>query len=203
MILSGKHKFIFVHVPKTGGMSIKKALYQFSSKENQVANKYLIHKCSIKKHDCALKLRDCIKPKIWKTYYKFAFVRNPFDWVVSFYHYIKKDKKDPRYMLANKLNFKQFMHWFRSASPKKYPARKGQKHYLVDRDGSVLVDFIGRLENFNADFRGVCSKLGINTKIYHVNITKHPHYTTYYDEDTKVCVQAMFAADLAFFEYVF
>lgn len=204
MIFSENKKFIFIHIPKTGGTSVKTALKRVSLKENVVPLKYKTTSSQIRKHDVAIRVRDILNEKIWKSYYKFAFVRNPFDWVVSLYHYIKKDKKDPRYQIANKLNFKDFMRWFDKASSEKYPARLGQKSYITNKKGKIIVNFVGKLENFTEDFSKVCKSLNIkNTYLPRVNITNHKKYTKYYDSDTISLVGRIFKEDLRFLGYSF
>lgn len=204
MIFSEEKRFVFIHIPKTGGMSIKLALKQFSLKENEIPVHHRALSTAVRKHDPAKKVRAVLNLNIWSTYYKFAFVRNPFDWMVSLYHYIKKDKRDPRHMLAQKLTFKEFALWFSKASPKRYPARKGQKSYVTNATGSIILDFVGRLENFNTDFNTICKKLNIkNMAIPRVNTTKHKSYPEYYDEEAQKCVTWMFREDLEFFNYKF
>ena len=67
-----KMKCIFVHIPKTGGVSIGDALFENGSPGHRDVTRY----------------RKIFGRKFW-SYYKFAFVRNPFTRLISTYEYLK------------------------------------------------------------------------------------------------------------------
>ena len=92
-MISHEHKFIFVQINKTGGTSVRHALLPESGRENvhQFAQFY-------KKH--------C--PKVFDKYFKFAFVRNPWDRVVSQYEFRKPPKRFP-VGNTSKMTFEQFV----------------------------------------------------------------------------------------------
>ena len=99
MIISRKHKFIFVHIPKVGGTSIKKCLLPFYDRKKELEKipKGLRSSNVIaRKHAYASVLLQALGKNIWRSYFKFAFVRNPWDWVVSIYHFIRINGRDPR-----------------------------------------------------------------------------------------------------------
>ena len=75
-MINHKHKFIFIHINKCGGTSIDKV---FSGK--------------FRGHKKAFDYKK-LNPKEFENYFKFTFVRNPWDRVVSFYHYQMKRKWD-------------------------------------------------------------------------------------------------------------
>lgn len=70
-----KYKCIFIHVPKVAGSSIERVIYQ--------TDKWLVG------HVKASDYMKFDKDK-FDSYFSFGFVRNPYDRVVSAYHYLKK-----------------------------------------------------------------------------------------------------------------
>jgi len=188
-MINDKHKFIFVHIIKTGGTSIERC---FRAKKVHAFSKIY---------------KKQIGSQKWDNYFKFTFVRNPWDKMVSQYFYIQK-KQEGRY----KLTFREFILAFKSCSESEYINKKGvaikfnpiQLPWILDDDGNCLVDFIGRFENFQDDFNIVCDKIGITRQqLPHKNKSEHKHYTEYYDDETKQIVAEKYAKDIEYFGYKF
>jgi len=202
MIVSHKKKFVFIHIPRTGGTSIRKCIGHF----NEIP--IWLHKSKLgkqtdqrlEKHVKAHTLFSVIGS--YNDYFKFGFVRNPWDWMLSIYLLIKKDKADPRNKMANQVNFKEFVKIFYEYDPKVYPARDGQYSYLYSSNRQ-LVDFIGRFERLKQDFEKVCSKIGITANLPRINSTTHDHYRNYYDRYSRLLVAEMFSKDIEVFRYKF
>ena len=77
-MISHKHKFIFVHIPKTAGRSIEKYLLNFNSMREMQPH-----------HS----VTDYIKRvKNFNSMFKFSFVRNPYERLLSEYFYMKRMK---------------------------------------------------------------------------------------------------------------
>ena len=75
---------------------------------------------------------------------------------------------------------------------------------LFDSDGKKILDFIGKLENYEEDFKFVCKTIGLNQQsLPHRNKTKHKHYSDYYDSSTKKIVEEFYAKDIERFGYQF
>ena len=188
-MVSNKHKFIFVHIIKTGGESIEKF---FQGR---------------KIHKFAKNYKKEVGNKKWNNYFKFTFVRNPWDKMVSQYFYIQKNKKG-----KYNLTFREFILAFQSCPESEYINEKGidvrynpiQLPWILDDNGNCLVNYIGRFENFQQDFNIVCDKIGIpRQKLPHENKSKHNHYTEYYDDETKQIVAEKYAKDIKHFGYKF
>lgn len=78
-----------------------------------------------------------------------------------------------------------------------------QKEFLTDRDGKLMVDFVGRFENLQEDFRHVCKTIGIECSLPHVNRSQHVDYRTYYNDKTIQLVYEHFKEDIEMFGYAF
>lgn len=190
-MINHKHKFIFIHVSKTGGTSIEHALnpnvsLDYSDNSNTTGNTAFKDK-----HWSALKYkREC--PKEYESYFKFAFVRNPWDRLVSNYKwlvYIGKEQLDFKDWIINPTwGFNAYLY----------------SRMLCDNNGNKMVDFIGKFENLQEDFNTVCEKIGIPCQqLPHKNKTDHKHYTKYYNNETRQIVAERYAKDIKCFGYTF
>ena len=153
------------------------------------------------------KLRDEIGPiKDYKEYFKFTFVRNPWDRMVSYFLFKKKNETT----LAS-LTLNQFLNpcrWCKVPSSQVIFLRIGGK------GGSIGADFVGRFENIEEDFQELCSQIfdhiGMEVdkenypKLIHSNKSKRKKlYSDYYNESTKAKAKRLFPKDLQEFGYKF
>jgi chondroitin 4-sulfotransferase 11 len=179
-------KILFVHIPKTGGTSIK-------------TTQFFKSKCEWFLHDFAIKHQK-------ENQDSFCFVRNPYDRLVSAYFFIKnggiRSKDDlERAKRVNKYpDFKTFC--------KHLDEFKNEMHfipqykYVVNNDDNVIVKNILRFENINSDFSEFISKYNLkNNNLPIVNTSKHDHFNNYYDEETKNIVYNFYIKDFKLFNY--
>jgi len=185
-LINHEHKFIFIHINKCGGTTIDE-----------------LFTGEFQGHTKAFEYKK-LNPNEFDNYFSFTFVRNPWDRVVSFYHYQIKRGWD-FYPFDETIPFKKFVkNWL-----KQMPAQTSLNthpcyDWISDKDDNLLVDFIGRFENFQEDFNVVCDKIGIpHQKLPHKNKSKHKHYTEYYDDETKQIVAEKYAKDIEYFGYKF
>ena len=196
-MISHKHKFIFIHIPKAAGSSITNAL-RIPVDGHHPLSKILKNNI----HSIYENRRNCDK------YFKFCFVRNPWDRAVSAFEYMRKggegrnnkdDYRDFKKYFSNPQSFQEFI----KSDTFNEVLRGNQQHFTPMTyyiDGSV--DFIGKFENLQEDFDTICDKIGIpKQKLPHRNKTKHKHYTEYYDEETKQIVAEKYAKDIEYFGY--
>ena len=144
--------------------------------------------------------RHEIGRKQFETYFKFGFVRNPWDRVVSLY------ERNETLQLRNKMSFDQFVEWIQyssSACVQPSPHRY-QLDWFVDPNGTILADFIGKFEQLEADWAFVAQKLGVNPELPHWRANPRArHYTEYYNDRTKQLVADKFRIDIEHFGYEF
>ena len=196
MLISPKHKFAFILNPKTGCTSVYNALKKIEDDEKicgaKVPNdpKDLLH---TKHTPCWEFLKH--HPE-FADYYKFAFVRNPWDRVVSWYFFSKRHKYVERD--TSNVSFDDFVteaYWkdniWANSLLFQYRFTKG-------------CDFIGRTENLQSDVDVVCDKIGIpRVKLGNANKTEHKHYSKYYNWNTREIVADVFADEIDYFDYWF
>ena len=139
------------------------------------------------------------------NFYKFSFVRNPWDWQVSYYHFILKEKDHVRHELVKSLaGFEEYLEWVISTkNPFTKGATKLQKDLITDLEGKIIVDFVGRYETLEADFDLVCKRLNIKASLPCLNKSKHRDYREYYNNRTRKLVEKHFQDDIALFGYTF
>ena len=216
MPISHKHKIIFVHIPKTAGQTIEKSLNIFGEDNNgkSKASMDLLYGILNGKSLQHLTIQEIkkIRESEFRIYKKIAFVRNPFDRIISEYFWRMK------YFGKKIVKFKDFL--VEEVIPRKNGIPKIMKnfykhenivklvddHYMdqhkfiTDNKGNIIVDFIGRFENLNDDFKKACGLELINQKI---QCTKHNNYKEYYDSETKLLVEKCYKKDLELFKYEF
>ena len=212
MPINHKHKCIFVHIPKTGGSSMEcvlgmlppNELYGFEDYNGtkfdnsvgiQMASKGAKLKCL--QHLGAHQIMERYSLDIWGSYFKFAFVRNPFDLVVSNYNYVLQKRKDlhKRYSLTENMSFEDFL--------KSDIYKIKQKNYVCNKNGEIILDFIGRYENIVDDFRYVCKKIDLGFQLPKINESKRKDYREYYSKETKEIVEKTYKDDIELFKYEF
>jgi len=185
-MISDKYKCIFVHIIKTGGISIATAL-DMDKKQ-----------C----HFYASDIKQLVGEKRWNDYFTFTFVRNPWDKIVSQYHY--NGEKFCKRHCGRMLNFEEYVKLL-IANDRIYTTFTPQNlPYIIDGSDDVMVDFIGRFENLEEDFAYICRRLDIvDVKLPQLNISKHKHYSEFYNNETREIIAEKFRKDIKHFNYKF
>ncbi len=201
-MISYSHRFIFIHIYKVAGSSIRKALEKYT--QILPLNRLLI-KLGIQNpyeafshHAKAKDFKARLSRKLWNRLYKFAFVRNPWDWQVSLYYYMLQEPSNHQHNLIKEMrSFDEYIEWRVSQD------LHFQKDFVTDDNGELIVDFVGRYENLLEDFHFVCQNLGINAKLPYINKSKHEDYRKYYNRHTIKLIEEYFQEDIEFFKYTF
>jgi len=189
-----KHKCIFVHIPKSAGTSIVDVLGG-----DTVSRSHLpayIYKTA--------------DPERYEEYFKFTFVRNPWDRVVSTYEYWKQglDQTDGYYknlLLDRYDTFEKFvMDFLDKDSICLHFMLKPQYLYLYDYRENLLVDFIGKFENIDKDSDEIFKRLGIKNTLKKTNSSKRGNYQEYYTKQELIDkVAELYKRDIELFDYKF
>ncbi|MBI84842.1 MAG: hypothetical protein CMJ81_16740 [Planctomycetaceae bacterium] len=223
MIISHEKKFIFFHIPKTGGSSLTWNLRHVADSQQQSPSADLedgwqdaVH-FDGKQHSS---FRDnaglCERHS---DYFKFTFVRNPWDVVLSWY--LALSRKQPESVSPE--NFRRFVvnhlqHFFLvlAKNPVNFLKcrpfgmnrliRKTQTSYITDLQGNVAVDYLARYESYDQEFEYLMKKLQVTNyeqkKVNVANVDKIP-YTDFYDARSKDLVARTYRKDIESFGYDF
>jgi chondroitin 4-sulfotransferase 11 len=155
-------------------------------------------------------MEDC---EDYQNWFKFTFVRNPWDRVISTFHYrkkaIKTRNKNPHWPSREEIKNDDF----KATVLKDLNNKNSATHYLeepcffnwwINSKTISQFDYIGKTETLQEDFDAICRLVKLPPlKLPHKNKTKHKHYTEYYDDETKQIVAEKYAKDIEYFGYKF
>ena len=206
MLLSLSHRFVFVHVNKAAGTSVQRALSPFADEAPRDPLSRLKSKLNVTRdyskrayseHIFAIDLREKLPADVYEGFFKFAFVRNPWDWLVSTYNYLcnTPTHRHHQRVLAMK-SFSEYAN-FEIARNK-----RSQAAFVCD-GSDVIVDFVGRFETLADDFATVCRRLGVSAALPHVNKTQHRGYREHYNDALVDIVAEHWQRDIELFGYQF
>ena len=183
---------LFIHVPKCGGSSIEQQLGVLHGHRSAV---YFRH----------------ADPELFARLYKVALVRNPYDRLVSGFHWMKnhtrgkRDRAWTRDTLAGIDDFEAFAEALGNRAFRQHILRwvhfVPQWYYLCDPKGRILVDHVGRLENFETFAGTLGDRIGRTIANTRVRKSERGDYQSYYTEDSAAIVRDMYRRDFDLFGY--
>jgi hypothetical protein len=232
-VICHPYRCVFIHIPKTGGISVEHVFLDLvgltwdsraplllrGNDDPAKGPPRLAHLTATEYVSLGYLSREQ-----FDAYFKFSFVRNPWDRMVSEYKY----RGHPMRM--------SFKTWLFDHLPPRgftdaYCHLVPQHEFIYDQEGRLLADFVGRYESLQADFDRVCERLGIpHTPLPHENrsldapriqslndVKKrirrwlwtlrprnvYPHYTQYYDDESRARVGQLYRRDIEIFGYAF
>lgn len=211
MMISHSRRFAFLHLPKTGGCSVKVALAPFADDPLSYGPNRWLDRCGIhvnyfapwrckrfRTHTPAAILYRELPPEAFAELFTFAFVRNPWDLLVSSYRFLMRSPTHRRGRLATRLgSFARYVD---------YELARGkllQTRMLTSRHGRLLVDFVGRFETLEGDFTAVCRHLGLAARLPHANASDRVDYRGHYTPALAARVADAFGPDIDRFGYTF
>lgn len=187
-MINKKYNFIHIHITKNAGVSIEK-LFNNPIGDHRTVKAYI----------------NQIGYERYKKYYSFAFIRNPWDKMVSNYEYDKKGGHDGKRKKfgADKLSFKEWLKVLNKYPNKPPKTYMNQYDWLTNHKNELDVDYIGRFENIDDDWKYICDKININMELPHYNKTKEKNYKSYYDDESYEIVKKYYIKDINYFNYEF
>jgi hypothetical protein len=227
MIVSTTQQFVFVHIFKTAGTSVKRAIRRYAMPGWQESANSVLKRIGVAQfgprsrgdHMTASELIGEMELREFNRLFSFAFVRNPWDWELSHYRYICREKQHPSWSQVSSLGgFADYIRW-------RCDGRFQSQQSFLLHDQKLVVDFVGRFENLESDFKFVCDRIGIQSRLPRLNRTRRsgrigifgagskkaestivdegPVYRKHYDDTTRQLVQETYADDIQRFGYSF
>jgi len=192
-----KNSCIFIHIPKTAGISLSKSIFG-----EQIDTNHL----SLRRYRLLFSNNDFF------NYYKFTFVRNPWDKLFSCYRFMKKGGTTPyhlnwkRNVLDEFEDFNAFVKgWIKINNIYSFSHFLPQYWFICLSGIKLKMDFIGRFENLNEDFLIIKEKLKINNELMHLNKSDSVKkiYTDFYNQESIDIVSNIYKEDIELFNYDF
>jgi hypothetical protein len=203
-MISHAHRCIFVHVPRSGGTSIEDAIWPGSRTVDDLWMGFIstfhnpYHTGGLQ-HLPAKMLREVVGADIFEEYFKFSFIRNPWDKAVSQYCYMRR-RPDLRALIGmdEHDDFKTYLRLIRTAAHVQW---EPQHAILCDDAGKLLVDDLGRYETFAIDVARMLARLDMTAPLSHANRSERAPLDHYYDSEAIDMVAEMYAEDIRLFGY--
>lgn len=215
MIISHRHRYIFVHAPKTGGTSLALALEAKIGKVDILIGdtpKAVKRRKRLKgvtasgrlwKHSQLADIYGLVTQSDVEQYFVFTLVRNPWDRIVSYYHWLKVQHfEHPAVLLAQSLDFSGFIH---HEMTRQAFSTAPYASFVTDAQGRERCDLFLRLEAISEDVAKLQSALGLRLPdLTHCNRSdRSANWRQYFSEKDAALVAEICATDIARFAYQF
>jgi len=184
---------IFVHIPKTAGISICKGLFSVDAIGHMPLYYY----------------QTALGKEKYSRYFKFAFVRNPWDRVYSAYSYLRKgglstEDQVWKDTLSRYTDFNDFVtRWLDEDNILLSLHFMPQTHFIKNAQGVIDLDFLGRFETLAQDYETVRSRLGGTPIATHNATATNISYIEAYSQKAIDIVAQVYQRDIELLGYQF
>jgi len=144
--------------------------------------------------------------KYWDDYFKFSFVRNPWDHFLSLYFWVEKNKSSG---ILGKRNQKTFTEFVNQEYNNRYDCLSDWKFTClwdrISENDVCIIDYVARFEDINNEWKIISDKIGIPySKLNKFNSSGiKKNYKDYYTVETKNMVADLYKKDIEKFNYEF
>jgi len=208
MVINDRHRFIFIHVPKSAGTSMMRALQELPGNNRRwsaVSNHEPIRDFHVH-WPGRRSLLDRILHRSPVGYLTFAFVRNPWDRLASLYRYLT-ERKRRKPGVSGLTSFADFLDqaaqgvaWINGLH-----SFRNQVDFFRDAEGRMAIDFVGHYEHLADDVMALADRLGVPIRLPHLNQSSHAgrDYRRDYSDRLAEFVRERFTRDVDQFGYEF
>ena len=155
------HKFIFVHIPKTGGIAVLKSLVGSLGAGHSNMTWY----------------KDHLSVSQYRTFLKVTIVRDPIERFISAINFLalgglnEEDKKWSVAHYTSGFDINQYVQFSLEQHISTYVHLRSQSSFLKDDTGAIDMDFIGRFETLEQDYQHICQLLSVRKPLLRKNVT--------------------------------
>lgn len=214
MIISPGRNYIFVHIPKTGGTSLALALEGRAMRDDILIGDTpkakrrrrrindVTSKGRLWKHSTLSDITGLVSEDFVKSAFCFTLVRNPWDRMVSYYHWLRfQNFGHPAVARAKAVGFSEFLNTAEVQAPLR---ALDYSSYMQTVDGRENADLFIRLERFADDTSTLWEHLGFRLDLPHENRSaRDDDYRAYYDDSDAELLARLCAKDIDRFGYQF
>ena len=148
-------------------------------------------------HISVQQLKLHLREDIWNSYFKFSFVRNPYDRFISTYFFLNRQQlvpgRDETPHMKEAIQYRPYNSMLLVAP---------QHRLIAERDGAIGVDYVARYEDIQSAYERICVKIGIPSKVLtQKNSSEHKPSRTYYDNELRKVVSEFYRTDFDFLGY--
>ena len=196
MPINRQHKLLFIHIPKNGGTSIEK-FFNMMGKDSFYGSNTITESGVLysPQHLTPDLLQKYLDKDIYNTYFKFSFVRNPYDKVKSEFFWRQRIGD-----INTNTDFKKWVFNFygKIDNDHKLPQYK----YIFNDNGEKVVNFVGKVENINQDFAKLLDIINYPKKesLSKENINKN-RKSVIFDQEIKEKIVDIYSEDFKLFGY--
>lgn len=191
MIICHSHQFIFIHIQRTGGSSIINLLKKQLKEDVEILTQHGNAKSPVN-----YLLED------FKDYFTFAFARNPWDRILSWYLLINQSSHQS--LEEERLKYERFLTLDLAAAKGDSEFHYNQLDYLSDNEGKLLTRKIYRFEDYEREVDNMHKDLNLNlVDIPRMNNSIEKDYKAYYTLKSREIIAAKCKKDIEYFGYMF
>ena len=183
---------LFVHIPKTAGVSVKKAVYGHHYRGHRTVEVY----------------RTLLGDDVFEETFTFTFVRHPYSRLASAFQFLRQGGMTPEDQswadahLSAANDFQDFVLNYLTRELAGSKIHFWPQSKFVKNSGRIAVDFIGRFESLQEDFDELCQISGLDATLPHANATPQSQdYCSLYDPQMRRVVQRVYESDFDTFDY--
>ncbi len=182
-------KVLFLHIPKTGGVTIQDGLQKSNALKKNLGHKLAKNIISEYGDDIILTV-----------------VRNPYDRLFSVFEFYQKKERHPSLHISDNVTFEEFILSFEKEYYRKKSPHFTCCEYITDNSGNILVTDFLRFENLDEDYKFFCVKYNIpEFKLEKKNVNPFKNEKidkeTLYTPTMRKIVERIFRNDLDTFDY--
>lgn len=188
-----EHQCIFVHIPKAAGISVAESLFGY-----------------LPYHYTTVDYRTIYGSRTFRRYFKFAFVRNPWDRLFSAYRFLVAggwNESDRRWAEENVVRFRDFSEfvelWLTPETAQSMVHLRPQWRFICNSRREIELNYLGYFETIQQDFVHICMRLGIVATLQHRNASTKADYRQVYSLKARRIVEEVYAEDIRLFGYRF